>query len=376
MSKVKIETLTSIHIGSGEMLKYGYDFIEGIALDGQNVLGVICPRKMLKLIGEDKIDAWVTAIDNGRTTDEIVKQYAPNAQINDYTSRIIIRWSPIKPTDTLKEFIHDGLGRPYIPGSSIKGAIRTAILASLAAEVNDKERKIDKSFKDRKGYDVIKANASEIEKTIFGQDPNSDVFRFLQVGDAYFGKKYEVAIKTVNINERKVQSFWDESKPLLIEALCDGNISTFNIKLNLGLYNQAKSKVHSLPSCMNSMTNLFTTINSHTRKLVKEEIEYWKERSDNENAEGVEEYIEKCELIADIIAKCEIGKSCVLRVGYGSGWRFITGAWAESLTNFENIVVPASRPANYKYAEYNFPKSRRVDNECELLGFIKLSIVD
>jgi CRISPR type III-A-associated RAMP protein Csm5 len=33
---------------------------------------------------------------------------------------------------TLKECIHSGLGVPYIPGSSIKGAIRTAIVATLA----------------------------------------------------------------------------------------------------------------------------------------------------------------------------------------------------------------------------------------------------
>ena len=45
-----------------------------------------------------------------------------------------------------------------------------------------------------------------------------------------------------------------------------------------------------------------------------------------------------------------------------------------NLTLFENIVVPVSRPNNQNYREYDFPKTRRVDDDCELLGFVKLSL--
>lgn len=70
---------------------------------------------------------------------------------------------------------------------------------------------------------------------------------------------------------------------------------------------------------------------------------------------------------------CKDGKECVLRIGHGSGWRFITGAWSEKLNSFNPVVISAARPNNFRYNEYNFPKTRRVDEECELLGFVKLT---
>lgn len=42
-----------------------------------------------------------------------------------------------RPAQQIKEFIRDGFDRPYIPGSSIKGAIRTAVLSSIAQAMNE-----------------------------------------------------------------------------------------------------------------------------------------------------------------------------------------------------------------------------------------------
>ena len=75
---------------------------------------------------------------------------------------------------------------------------------------------------------------------MFGDNPNRDIFRFLQVGDAYFGKNYEVAIRMVNINERERQGFWDQSKSQLIEAICPEDSAVFQMKINLTGYNLSK----------------------------------------------------------------------------------------------------------------------------------------
>ena len=74
------------------------------------------------------------------------------------------------------------------------------------------------------------------------------------------------------------------------------------------------------------------------------------------------------------INSCEKGKECVIRIGHASGWRFITGAWTEELENFHDVVIPASRPKNFNYTEYDFPKSRRIDEESDVLGFVKLKL--
>ncbi|MDD5995656.1 MAG: type III-A CRISPR-associated RAMP protein Csm5 [Bacteroidales bacterium] len=375
MSKIKIETLTAVHIGSGETLQYGTDFVPGKTEDG-DVLSIIEPRKVLDLIGVDNVQQWVKAIERKEPTSQVVKRYVPNAKLEDYSNRIILEWSDVRDTDTLKEQIHNGQGRPYIPGSSIKGAIRTSILASLADTIQSKENKIDKSGKDFKGFFKQKADAKRIESELFGATPNNDIFRFLQVGDAYFGELREVAIRMVNINERERHSFWDTSKPQLIEAISPEDDSEFQLKLNISGYNFSRGKVNQLPSCMSSEAELFRTINTHTQKLLCEELEYWEEREDKDESDKVTIYLEKVNDILSIARACKDGKECILRIGHGSGWCFITGAWAKSLKNFDSLVVPVSRPKNSNYEQYDFPKTRRVDDECELLGFVKLSIVE
>ena len=368
---VKIKTLTSVHIGSGEVLQIGSDFVKG-KMGDDYVLAVVSPEKVLDLIGEEHLQDWVVAIERKESTGNVVKRFAPNAKVEDYAKRIVLEWSEAHERDTLKEHIHNGQGKPYIPGSSIKGAIRTAILASLAENVNDAERKIDVSANGKK-----KANANKIEKELFGSDPNNDVFRFLQVGDAYFGECYTVSLRMVNINERTSKIFWDKSKSQMIEALPSEDITRFEMKLNIEGYNKSKercSTIGRLPNIMSSYESLFEAINEHTISLLDFELKYWEERSDKDDSDKVESYLEKIESIKNEAQNCGKGKECVLRIGHGSGWNFITGGWARDLDNFESLVVPVSRPNNQNYSEYDFPKTRRVDDVCELLGFVKLSL--
>lgn len=381
MSKIRIETLTSVHVGSGETLQYGTDFVRG-KYDGDNVLSIVAPDKVLKLIGKERVQQWVLAIERQESTAKVVETYAPNAALKDYSKRMILEWSVAKDADTLKENIHDGRGLPYIPGSSIKGAIRTAVLATLAENVQGAEKKIDKTkYKDFKGNTIpedqikYKADAKNIESELFGSNPNEDVFRFLQVGDAYFGENYEVAVRVVNLNERERQGFWDISKSQLIEAIGPEDETTFQLKLNENLYKLSMDRVHTMPDCMKSLPMLFTTINNHTQNLLESEISYWEEREQKDDSNKVGLYIQKIKVILDVARRCVDGKECVLRIGHGSGWRFITGAWSENLENFYSVVVPVSRPKNFKYEQYDFPKTRRVDDECELLGFVKLSVI-
>lgn len=368
---VKIKTLTSVHIGSGEVLQIGSDFVKG-KMGNNYVLAVVSPEKVLDLIGEEHLQDWVVAIERKESTGNVVKRFAPNAKVEDYAKRIVLEWSEAHERDTLKEHIHNGQCKPYIPGSSIKGAIRTAILASLAENVNDAERKIDVSANGKK-----KTNANKVEKELFGSDPNNDVFRFLQVGDAYFGECYTVSLRMVNINERTSKNFWDKSKSQMIEALPSEDMTRFEMKLNIEGYNKSKercSTIGRLPNIMSSYESLFEAINKHTIRLLDFELKYWEERSDRDDSDKVECYLEKIKLIKNEAQNCDKGKECVLRIGHGSGWNFITGGWARNLDNFESLVVPVSRPNNQKYSEYDFPKTRRVDDVCELLGFVKLSL--
>lgn len=371
MSEIKIEVLSPVHIGSGNILQNNTDFVttdNGV----DYFIRVVDDRKVLELIGIEHMNDWLLSIERKENTKEFIKRFAPNSKVADYSKRRLTDYSQgINPNDTLKEHIHNGMGLPYIPGSSIKGSIRTAILASLSAKINNKESIIKTGKTDYFGNLLL--TASKIEKELFGKDPNSDIFRFIHVGDAYFEKDSEIALRVVNINIRKGDDLHDNSKPQLIEAINNGVSSTFEMKIAKDYYDWVKNKFRDMgnfPIQISSLSNLFMLINAHTEKLVVSELEYWKEI----NKTGAEEYIDNIEGILNSIRSCEKGRECVLRIGHASGWRFITGAWTEELTNFKEVVIPASRPRNNNYIEYDFPKSRRIDEDSDVLGFVKLSL--
>lgn len=376
MSKVKIQTLTPVHIGSGEFLKNNSDFV--VHKEGNDsFISIISPKKILDLIGVDHINDWVSLIERKGDTKEYVSKIAKNATPRSYAVRTLANYaSSIKKDDTLKECIHDGMGRAYIPGSSIKGAIRTAVLATMANGINGLENLVINQRK------IV--SAKQVEAKLFGGDPNSDVFRFVKIGDAYFGKGCELSTRVVNLNIREKKELKDTSKPQLVEAIGVDWESEFQMKVDSANYNWVRNHwafdnpkirpLGSLPEQIRSISSLFELINEHTGKLVKDEIKYWKEVV-NAGYVGAEEYIENMDLILDEVKSCKEGQECVLRIGHASGWRFMTGAWSENLDNFDRDIVPSARPKNYNYQQYDFPKSRRLDEDCDIFGFVKLSIL-
>lgn len=379
MSKIQIETLTPVHIGSGTLLQYNTDFVT-VRADGKENkrIRIIDDRKIMNLIGHEHLNDWVLSIERKENTKDLVKRFAPESKVADYSKRRINNYADeIKSTDTLKECIHNGLGYAYIPGSSIKGAIRTAILSVLYNKVENAEQKIRTGKLNRNNNPFLKAD--KIEKELFGENVNEDLFRFLIVGDATFCEDVEICTRMVNINIREKQDFEDTSKPQLIEAIGNQENAEFQMKIKSDEYNWVKNNkspkfnLKNLEIEMSSLPSLFQTINAHTIYLLESEKDFW---NDYNQQEVVEDYISKIEELIEVANQCIAGKSCVIRIGHGSGWRFITGGWSEKLTTFENEVVNASRPNNQRYEHLPFPKTRRVDEDLDILGFVKLTIKD
>ncbi len=362
---IEIQTLTPIHVGSGVFLQFGTDFYT--YKDGDDyMIGVVDDRKVLEAIGENHLNEWVNSIERGKDICELIKIYAPSLKPESYAKRMMVNFysKSLNRSNTLKECIHDGLGRPYIPGSSIKGAIRTCVLAEIMGKMNLPHIQDIKELKDT-------------EKKCFGSDPNSDVFRFLQVGDATFVKNCEVATMLVNINLTQSRDLKDSSKKQLVEAIDQEMNSTLSLKLcsNYNSYSvshDSSNSIKSLPNEMSSVGSLFATINTHTKKLLLDEIDIWSEIEKEKN--GAVDYINNIGEILEVVESCK-SNECVLRLGHASGWRFMTGAWTEALPNFDKIIPPSSRPKNYNYEDYMFPKTRRLDDENYILGFIKMKIL-
>lgn len=375
MNKIQIETLTPVHIGSGNMLQNNTDFVVQGSGDDRYIY-IVDDRKILDLIGEEHLDNWLVSIERKESTIDLVKRFAPNASIRDYTTERITCYAKVEANDTLKEIIHDGRGKPYIPGSSIKGAIRTAVLSEIIALQNHEQiKEIQEKVVINSGDHQKVLSAVGVEKKLFGADPNSDIFRFVRVGDAYFKDDCIIASRLINLNIRKNKDeLKDKSKSQLIEAIGPKKRSILEMKIDTDYYDLAKKKypkLGKLPKTMQSLASLFASINNHTKKLVESEIAYWQDIQ----LTGSEDYIESMKFILNEINEIINQDACVLRIGHASGWRFITGAWTEYLDNFED-VINAARPNNQRYQEYDFPKTRRIDEDSDIYGFVKLKILE
>jgi len=357
--KVKLETLTPVHVGSGVFLQKGSDFIT-FNEDGYKMLGVIDEQKVFNLIGKEErnIQQWVVCIERKGDIMQLINNLsAGHHSPNDYCKRTIQDFSKID-CPSLKEYIHDGMGHPYIPGSSLKGAIRTAILATVMKGFIRNNRVI---------------NVNTTEQAVFGETQNS-VFRFLKVGDAIFKNGCEEATRLINLNIRpSYPSLKDESKSQLVECIGPESSTEFNIKLeedyNKMVAHTQDSATRILPREMSTLNEMFSVINEHTKKLLKEEIQFWRD----EEKTGQQDYIEEIKNVLRASNNCQEGE-CVMRLGHASGWRFITGAWTEQLDDFDSLIPPVARPKNTSYQDLPFPKSRRLDDESYILGFVKMSV--
>ena len=380
-NNIQIDTLSQVHVGSGVFLQEGNDFIV-VDSSGVSDIYVIDTNKLGAIIGTDRqlIDKWVTAIERGEAS-SFIKTRTAGHHPRKFAKRRITNFANFTNTQgTLKECLHDGMGRPYIPGSSIKGAIRTAVMATYAKrkgkqELANEMRPIFQERNDKRKNKMLDL----VEKGILGSNPNVDLFRFIKVGDAFFDNESEVSVKQINLNIRQSTKLIDKSKQQIVEAIGSDVKSSFSLKIDTSYYNIVRHANHrdmaglpEMPDEMSDVKSLFELINEHTKDLVEKEIRFWNE--DVDNCIGQEDYVANLEDIMEAITSCRPNQ-CVLRLGQAIGWRFITGAWTETLDEkvFYDNIVPLARYKNEKYSNYVFPKSRRIDDESFVFGFLKLT---
>lgn len=140
---------------------------------------------------------------------------------------------------------------PYIPGSSIKGALRTAYLSKLATDMGIKERK------DR---------AKELEEHLLGGKFSTDPFRMVKPSD--FLPVDDVKTKIVYAVNKKKKASKFEAKggniPQILEVVKEGSVfeGTIHVKQPEQI-SEIKKPIQ--------LKELLTTIHDFYRKIVNEE---------------------------------------------------------------------------------------------------------
>ncbi len=301
----KLKILTPVHIGvSGEKnhsegLDYIYLNDTIYILDSKKLINTIPPYELA----------------NAATKKNGVKKLLESKRIKcEDVSSHIIKAKNLKGRE-IKAQIRNGFGKPYLPGSSLKGALRSMLVHH---------------YKNDRGGNTLD------EDDAFGHIENS-ILRFLQVYDTHFSKIgiYNSAIMSLKSDDSGFTEGWKKKRTenvyqftpygmtTIYESLLPGDQSEVNIDFKSDFYNEFDR---------NQMPNNFRGLfpDQFHEKLLPMIRSYTKTHLDREK-QFVEKYFTQSkEMVLSIfswLSELNDTDAAVLRVGAGVGFHSITGDW-------------------------------------------------
>jgi len=299
----KLECVTPVHIGSGADLIRSIDFYT----DG-GFTEVLDPDLLLAAAGA--IEGFAEAILRGSGIAPFLKARGLNpAKVRRHRVPGSIE------AQRLRLAIRSGDGRPMIPGSSVKGALRTLLLAAWVGEAGPHAG--NRPAPVRQALDSAlagKPSARSLEETIFhfrsGRirrgDPKTDVMRTISVSDAMFapGGLKVVSSKAAGTTRNTLTA---------AESLGTGASALLTLKLGDSFLDQRLPFPNAIPDA----AILAGWSRMHADHLLRGDIEFFKNNREPR-------IVERLEAILGQVQQSPPGV-ITLRLGWGTGWRAMTG---------------------------------------------------
>lgn len=187
---MKIKTVTPLHVGSGG--EYTSSEFYFASMNKKTVLVRADVTKLFPQLSDEDKDNFIIELEDPQfTVQNFIKKLRENNTSVD-TSKIRLYSAYLKSKDVevsrreVREHVKTS-HKAYIPGSSIKGALKTAILYDMVN--SDDIRQMNRMF--NRGHDNrVRLNSRESQRfqdKFFSSDPrkapNSSIMRFLQISD-------------------------------------------------------------------------------------------------------------------------------------------------------------------------------------------------
>lgn len=384
---VQLTTITPVHIGSGIQLNPNFEYLY---FQDEREVAVIDVEKVFDILGEENLSNWVSIIlKEEDLLNYLRKQHSTLSADQVAQWKILVEGAGPTRNNALRMLQHTGpKHHVLVPGSSLKGPFRTAVLRSLilqdpifASDPNHLgfEGRRGMVFKDQQvvaHYFGAKNRPNRKGELVL--DANRDFMRFFRVSDFIFPQTTECR-KLEIINDfrgtwaiKKKETSFVECIPQ--DATASGSINIPQQLLNL-ISNNKFSKTEKIRAHQNllDIPTLFKKINQLTLELVKAELDFW---DDEQNPYAIGDYMEILGNIENQLKS--IGSdTCIFRVGAGSGWDFMTGAWARKEDILDDDVwedlKQFIRRRNYP-GKVSFPKTRKLLEGGMPLGFVKMEL--
>ena len=364
-----LEILTPVQAGSGANLAKNIDY-----MDSAGKVFVVDQERTFDAIaaGDSLLDSELSSV----RLDDLVKLAG---------RRFGYALPPLSgqnhvPEREFREHVKDAFLQPYIPGTALKGAIRTVLFASIYKNFPESSYKDD--LPKQSPRVSAKMAAKKLTDNLFGKYPNHDLMRALHVGDAVFGQNdLRLAdIRWMNLTgkmepykarwrdmpTRISKDRWQEAVGLHAETLALKSLATVTLQWDgFLLSNLAWHSSNPIPNVIpKGFDELRERLNAHATRRLQDEMAFYQQY-------GQTKPMEECKRLLALID--QEPQAAYLQLSWGSGWRGMTGDWMrEPTTATMRSLYPEMRGRD----GMPFPKTRRLavyeNSPCLPLGWIRL----
>ena len=366
------EALSPLHIGSGVTAgMHERFFVPSSANAAQRELyiidiGMVCERLLADnpAAADDLANAapsryspsfWRDFVGRHRIDGELLAQCA--------TARML---APSQESNVERNEIRRHVrttGRLLLPGSSVKGALRSVWFRRAMLE---KGAEVCNAFKEtiKRRPNASQAD-NQCDKAVFGSDPNHDVFRAVSVCDGYFESPWAYLDAVSVFSHKRPQGFGS----FLIETTPEGAVALFEMRFDRFIEEKG-----GLDGCapVPTLETLFNAANESARALI--DIE---QQACGQIPALKESMVSFYDGLLEKVSKAAASKrACIVRIGFGSGFDAVTGAWMDVDTKED--LKPLIKEHNKKMgASAFFPASRRLvdcGDSVMPFGWVRLSL--
>ena len=350
--KYQLKTITPVHIGTGETLSQ----IDGFYDNG--LWHRIDIDAVLAAIPELELNRLTVAM-GGR--DFRWGGYLPTNQPSaSYTLPC-----PEDPRETeIREAMKNPFSCPIIPGSSIKGAIRTALLWDLIGDDNQEVQN------DLKAQLQRRSNPSwagqPIERRLLGEDPNHDLMRVVQVSDTapIPIQALEMGVAwTVTLNQKGEliqKKEGNREYKTFVEQIRAKQTFDLSIKIDKSLFGQCEKRELGYSNQQERVVcqELAEVCNFVAKGLADEEAKFY-------DYYRLPELANFYQSLSNRIGNLPNG-AFVLPIGWGTGYRaktvteLLTGADRDLMMKLRRHYRLGESRSRRGYYDDEFPKTRRV----------------
>lgn len=282
-NKMKLEVLTPLHIGGADY-KSKLDKKEYIFDKDKKTLTLIDNEKFIAfLIKKNLFEKYIAYIENNVNAKVMIQNRNINLfnflkannidkDIQDFRKKAPIKLDMnIENMNDIKLMLRDVQGKPYIPGTSIKGALINLLLVDYIIKNREKfskEKRIilseckktndDRSIRGLKND--IKKIVNQIEKSIIYSDnkslEKSKKFGIL-VSDSYSYSNTKTNFYQDIDEKRTNKPGEDKSRPMPVarEYIIANSIFDFDITLDIDLLEESKLKIKNIDDLIDSIEN-------------------------------------------------------------------------------------------------------------------------